>query len=159
MQTYGRDTLDKSKVTLSHNTMAVVCQQPAHHDEVLQWFHNIELLELLRGTLVGRWRSEVLQYMFLKQSHTSLRNIVPEHLIQKSHVILKLDGIASFIKRIEASDERNRELIISRTLIFDKYVERQEWSRMSCLGHSYIYLWIMFCWCSLPHMLYKLPYV
>ena len=51
--------------------MAVLCQQPAHHDEVLQWFHDIEILAV------------------------------------ESRVILKLDGIASFIiKGIEASDER-----------------------------------------------------
>ena len=38
--------------------------------------------------------------MFLKQSQTSLRNIVPEQLIQWSHVTWKLDGIsyiASFV--------------------------------------------------------------
>ena len=46
---------------------------------------------------------EVLQYMFL----TSLRNIVPEQLIQWSYVTLKLDGIASFvIKGIEARGKR-----------------------------------------------------
>ena len=45
--------------------------------------------------------------MFLKQSQTSLRNIVPEQLIQWSHVTWKLDGIASFvINGIEARGER-----------------------------------------------------
>ena len=45
--------------------------------------------------------------MSLKQSHTSLRNIVSEHLIQWSRLILKINSIASFIiKGIEASDER-----------------------------------------------------
>ena len=45
--------------------------------------------------------------MFLKQSQTSLRNIVPEQLIQWSHVTWKLDGIASFvIDGIEARGER-----------------------------------------------------
>ena len=45
--------------------------------------------------------------MFLKQSQTSLRNIVPEQLIQWSHVTWKLDSIASFvINGIEARDER-----------------------------------------------------
>ena len=45
--------------------------------------------------------------MFLKQSQTSLRNIVPEQLIQWSHVTWKLDGIASFvIDGIEARSER-----------------------------------------------------
>ena len=28
--------------------MAVLCQQPAHRDEVLQWFHNIEVLAVER---------------------------------------------------------------------------------------------------------------
>ena len=42
--------------------------------------------------------------MLLKQSQTSLRNIVPE---QWSHVAWKLDGIASFvINGIEARGER-----------------------------------------------------
>ena len=45
VQTDGRNT---SKVKLSHNTMAVLCQQPAHHYEVLQWFHNIEVLAVER---------------------------------------------------------------------------------------------------------------
>ena len=45
--------------------------------------------------------------MFLKQSQTSLRNIVPEQLIQWSHVTWQLDGIASFvINGIEARGER-----------------------------------------------------
>ena len=45
--------------------------------------------------------------MFLKQSQTSLRNIVPEQLIQWSHVTWKLDGIASFVNNgIEARGER-----------------------------------------------------
>ena len=62
--------------------MLVLCQQAAQHDEVLQ-------------------------DMFLKQSQTSLRNIVPEQLIQWSYVTLKLDGNASFvIKGIEARGER-----------------------------------------------------
>ena len=44
--------------------------------------------------------------MFLKQSHTSLRNIVPEQLIQLSHVTWQLDGIVSFvINGIEAKGE------------------------------------------------------
>ena len=59
--------------------MPVLCQQAAQHDEVLQ-------------------------YIFL----TSLRNIVPEQLIQWSYVTLKLDGVASFvIKGIEARGKRN----------------------------------------------------
>ena len=40
---------------------------------------------------------KVFQDMFLKQSQISLRNIVPEQLIQWSHVIWKLDDIASFV--------------------------------------------------------------
>ena len=45
--------------------------------------------------------------MFLKQSQTSLRNIVPEQLLQWSHVTWKLDDIASFvINGIEARGER-----------------------------------------------------
>ena len=48
--------------------------------------------------------------MFLKQIQTSLRNIVPEQLIQWSHVTWKLDGIASFvINGIEARGERKTD--------------------------------------------------
>ena len=54
----------------------------------------------------GKMKVKVVQDMFLKQSQTSLRNIVPEQLIQWSHVIRKLDGIASFvINGIEAMGE------------------------------------------------------
>ena len=102
MQTDGRDTLSKSKVKLSHNTMAVLCKQPAHHDEVLQWFHNIEVLAVerhSRGKMKVRSYSiyvlETKPYFF----DTSFN--------RESRVILKLDGIVSFItKGIEASDER-----------------------------------------------------
>ena len=62
--------------------MPVLCQQAAQYDAVL---HD----------------------MFLKQSQTFLRNIVPEQLIQWSYVTLKLNDIASFvIKRIKARGER-----------------------------------------------------
>ena len=44
MQKGSGKTLSKSKVKFSQNTMAVLCQQPAHHDEVVQCFHNIEVL-------------------------------------------------------------------------------------------------------------------
>ena len=57
------------------------------------------------------WEDEgqkVIQDIFLKQSQTSSRNIVPKQLIQWSHVTLKLDGIASVvIKGINARGERN----------------------------------------------------
>ena len=62
--------------------MLVLCQKAAQHDEVLQ-------------------------DMFLKQSQTSLRNIMPEQLIQWSYVTLKLDGIASFL--IKGSKQGARE--------------------------------------------------
>ena len=82
VHTDGRNTLSTSKVNLSHNTMGVLCQQPAHHDEVLQWFHNIEALAIerhSRGKMKVRSSSI---YVLETKPHFSMRNIVPEHLMQ-----------------------------------------------------------------------------
>ena len=81
VQTDGRDTLSESKVKLSHNTMAVLCQQPTHHDEVLQWFHNIELLTVARHSR-GKMKVRSSSIYVLETKPRFFEEHLPEHLIQ-----------------------------------------------------------------------------
>ena len=109
--------------------MAVLCQQPAHHDEVLQWFHNIAAERHSRGKMKVR-RSSI--YVLETKAH-----LIEEHCVRTPHSIescdIKIRWHCLFYHQGDRSKRRgkNQELIISRTLTFDdtlldKYAERQE---------------------------------
>ena len=118
MQTEGRNTLSKSKVKLSHSTMAVLYQQPAHHDEVLQWFHNIEELAVARhshGKMKVRSSSI---YVLETKTH-----FFEEHCARTPHSIescgIKTRWHCLFYHQGDRSKgrEKDQELIISRTRV------------------------------------------
>ena len=115
------------------------------------------------------WEDEgqnVLQDMFLKQSQTSLRNIVQNNSFNGIMWHKKLDDIASFvIKGIEARGERKT----------NSSLYPEHWDLMMlCLTNiprdnmngnvvfNALFHWSLNCiffWCSLPQMMYKLPYM
>ena len=122
----------KSKVKLSHNTMAVLCQQPAHHDEVIQWFHNIDVLAAERHSRGHMKVRSSSIYVLETKPH-----FYEEYCARTPHSIescdIKTRWPCLFYHQGDRSKRRDKdqELIISRTLTFDdtlldKYAKKQE---------------------------------
>ena len=121
--------------------MSSIATTKKKHDQVIQCLANIGALAIERHsrrgrpTLVRKFTNTVViswwVYMFLKQSHTSLRNIVPEQFVRymesydiKTGCLFCDHGM----KEIPCAN-RMQDIDIWYDTLLDKYAERQaEWA-------------------------------